>query len=911
MKYLNNREKFININRANLDKNFNINEAFENDITWGDSLIGRLINSVIRKAKIGVNIGRINLAVKALNDAFQELKATAIINSFEGEEKIETQKIKIYSFVSAIKDAVDNGLKVRIIKSLTDDAINCVKEVKSQESTIEGLDKLLEQLENFRKFLDQFDDDEGANDPSLSDEDEKEKDDKDETGKNSAESLYPQMVKNLKALSLVLANYQKVKISAPASKDFKYIYVTKEGDTVEKIQKSPQINKNKLATTEIRAKNTFLTKYPKDNQTLAPGLKILLEGFQILEEATFGTTGGSAERGNIKAGKPSSTGEKPTSSEDHLAQAFTKLKKDIEILISAKEKGIGVDSKFLTDITSKSVDSKTKEQVKNLFTEINRYLVGDKKATIQEKDALYKESLEVITDKNKRVIVAEKIARFTKRALQFDGENLYGGLGDLSAPLKDYVETTKQIMKMTPSSAKKEEVKKPEAKGEVKKESLLLKYDSYIRLIKEADEEISDAKTGTVSEKIKDYFYKNVDIKNYVLKETEVTKMKDSIDKAGEVIEKEGKYKIKLDPVMLIVRCFNRAYKLHTTQVIPSGRSGGRVSNKTFMEYTCFGEGNPSNAGSSGGPYRNNSIFNIWETAVQKILGNPEYQKIFRGETVLLTEEGKEIKDAGKNLRKFMLEMLDGESLYKTGGRSGEGLGRQRDFLEKYFGATPEEIKNVTFETKEEDQIAGTADNIKTKKISFTNEAIGYEKEEELGNTFFALSAKEEGKEKQFYFYIHEVKGGDAYVSYCGTWAFFKDYVLNSGSPPEGDVQGKLPQRQSTSKFYEGTKEYIIKGTKFKLVNIIGKDGKLKKVDFNIKYLSRYEANKNSPPITATVAADEQKLTGAKLYTLAFKGEDDKLKRFKIEKNITDLIKRTGGLFDLSRIREIANCKIS
>ena len=35
-----------------------------------------------------------------------------------------------------------------------------------------------------------------------------------------------------------------------------------------------------------------------------------------------------------------------------------------------------------------------------------------------------------------------------------------------------------------------------------------------------------------------------------------------------------------LDPVLEIVKVFNRAYKLHTTQVIPTGRSGGKVSNK-------------------------------------------------------------------------------------------------------------------------------------------------------------------------------------------------------------------------------------------------------------------------------------------------------------------------------------------
>jgi hypothetical protein len=37
-----------------------------------------------------------------------------------------------------------------------------------------------------------------------------------------------------------------------------------------------------------------------------------------------------------------------------------------------------------------------------------------------------------------------------------------------------------------------------------------------------------------------------------------------------------------IDPVIEICKIFNRAHKLHTTQVIPSGRNNGKVSNMTF-----------------------------------------------------------------------------------------------------------------------------------------------------------------------------------------------------------------------------------------------------------------------------------------------------------------------------------------
>jgi hypothetical protein len=59
MRYLSTRDVFLkNFKELQLDihkeallsydKDEMINEAFENDITWGGSLLGRLINSIIR-----------------------------------------------------------------------------------------------------------------------------------------------------------------------------------------------------------------------------------------------------------------------------------------------------------------------------------------------------------------------------------------------------------------------------------------------------------------------------------------------------------------------------------------------------------------------------------------------------------------------------------------------------------------------------------------------------------------------------------------------------------------------------------------------------------------------------------------------------------------------------------------------
>jgi len=923
MKYLSNREEFLKRSIAKIDEYkslednevYKINESensgpFANDIPWGDSLLGRLINSTIRKAKIGANLVRIKGVIRRLKYAFDDLLGSSIKAGLSDDDQKELNKIMIFSFIENLEKAVKEGARVGDIKNLTKSAIS---DIKAYEG-IENKDSLIKQLEDFLKFLEQFKDDEGGK--SEADADEKEGEGKEgegkegsESGKKTSESLYPIMVKNLKSLGLILANYKSVKVVTAETSDktehSHRTYTTKQGDTVDKIVSDAKINLKKFTADVLRQKNQkALSPYPKNDQPLKAGLLLVMEK-NMMFEAVPGTSnlpGGSKDRGNIGKG------------EDHLTQAFTKLRKDIEVLISTKEKGIGVDTNFIKEITSKAVDTNTKNQIKALYVEINRYLTGDKKATIQEKDPLYKESLEVISDKNKRIIVAEKIARFTKRALQFDKEGLYGGLGDLTKPLQDYVETIKQIMQMSPSEPKKEEPKK---------ESFLVRYDRFVR-VNEAEEGESseeqnkdDKKEGvgapevsTTSQKIIDYWNKNIDIKAFVVEKTEVVKMKDKME---DISEKNKKSIVinGIDPVLDIVKCFNRAYKLHTTQVIPSGRSGGRVSNKTFMEYTCFGQGDPSNAGSSGGPYRNIAIFNQWENAVQDIIRDTKYQKIFREETTLKTSEGNIIEKAGSNLRKFMSDMLDGDDLYKTGK---DAKGMQAQFLDKYFGYKEVDPNKIDEQTNfggedEADKNRNNADSIKTVNLKFTKEAIKFESNDNLTKSFFT-AVTQDGK--LLYFFIQEVVGDTAYVVYSRTFYFFDKYITQSGISNKLD-KGDLPRLNTNKSGDSG--DYQIRATKIKVENLIGKDGVFKlKGNYEITYLTKYESKVNNPNTKSALSSEAEKVNIVDCYTLYknTKNENDKdIKvRFILDKKIVDRIATIGGFMRVSNSDNISKTEI-
>lgn len=938
MKYLNSRDEFIrkSLNKVNEYKEIEkhpiykaqlITEdsgPFANDIPWGDSLLGRLVNSVIRKAKVGANLVRIKGVINRLRDAFDDLIGNSVANELTGDQKKEFNKLQISVRLGNIDKAVRDRVKVKIIRSAVVEAvvdIEMLLEDLKDEELFTGRDvveKMVAQLKEFGKFLNQFGDDEGdENDPDVEEatgeeegkeEGQDEGDDSDsnsEKGSKSAESLYPTMVKNLKALALILDTYKRVQIAGAEKAKSATVqpYMTKAGDTIEKIQKDININKKKLSAIDIRNKNKeVLAKYPKDNQTLPPNLKLSLLESSFIYEAVPGTNnqpGGSPERGKIKGG------------EDHLTQAFTKLKKDIEVLISSKEKGIGVDSKFINEITSKAVDSKTKDVIKGLFVEINRYLVGDKKSTIQEKDSLYKESLELISDKNKKVVVAEKIARFTKRALQFDKEGLYGGLGDLGKPLETYVNTIKELMQMTSSESPKKEEKKEEST----KERRLIGYSKFF-LLREAegdeeeesddDKEVSEPRKVSTSQKIIDYWEKKVDIKEFVMEATEAKKVERNLEE----IQKKKKDSVLIngiDPVLEIVKVFNRAYKLHTTQVIPSGRSGGKVSNSVFMEYTCFGSGTPDSAGSSGGPYRNNAIFDQWESAVQDILKDRKYQPIFNVETQL-NMGGKMIDKAGANLAKFMRDMLDGEELYK-GGKEG---GAQAKFLEKYFGYTENDPNKITQDTSYDksdiEQNNSNSGNMPdSKELKFTKSPIPFTSNDELKGSIFALDIEEEGSKKALYFYVNGTDETYIYVSYCSSMYYFINYIRQSGTTLKGvNFQGDLPIAMKTERLSgEGTdkaKDRMVKGCRIKVKDFFNDKGALKmKGGVSVKYIFSYADGKNDPNKQAVLSDKIDTYIVKELYTLNdLSGKQistaaDKV-RFRIEKSIEDRIKSIGGL---------------
>ena len=826
MKYLSNRDQFLKESKFTglqtyektpySGESFPIYESggyatnhgagpFSNDIGWNDSLLGRFINHLVRKAKIMIGKMQIKGLTRRLKSTFDEILASGKMMEMSEEDKSDTAKVILYTFFWELVQAVDNDEKVLILRKLTNDAIlNLNKCTDFDEKSF-----LLKELEDFLKFLEQFKDEDGESEG----EGESEK----ESEVSESKGVYFQMVKNLKSLSLILSNYKKVELNTnitskdSLSKRNKDVHITKVGDTFQKIQSNTMINKIKLDIKTLRSKNISISqKYPNDTQELKPGLELVME--EYLLENTIGT-GAGVDRGNVKAG------------EDHLTQAFTKLKRDIEVLISPKEKGIGVDFNSLNELVKNSNDKKNKEYIKLLYSEIKRYLVGDKKVTLQEKDPLFKESLNISIPKE-RIVIAEKIARFSKRALQFKGTNLEGGLGDLKTPLLDFIRSLDIILKS-------------EIKTEVKES--MFKYSGFISRLNEAestDEEsetptqsgkAGELATGSVSEKIKDYFDKKCKgVKAFTIDKTEALKISENLENT-----KTDKFIIDgFDPIIEIVRIYNRAYKIYMTQIISKrsqkitgGTSGPSAG--TLMEYTPMGSG-------SNGPYRNNKIFNIWEDAIFDILGNRDYQVIFDKKTMLRV--GDELRpEKGSSLRKFMTDLLDGDSLYGPNASSEESKGAQAKLLNKYFGDDKGEIKPGSFEvpgdpnaTKEGSDMQGDVQEAQ-QKLKFTNS----KSLKLMGNTgsIFILNATDkDGTIKQYTFFCTEKDNGSFGLVYSRSFGSFADLLttsIGSNKVDKGDCVNLVDNKSQINgnkftNFYTKLKsdnisEYLKSGKKIKL----------------------------------------------------------------------------------------------
>ena len=215
-------------------------------------------------------------------------------------------------------------------------------------------------------------------------------------------SLYPTMIKNLQALKSMIISFEGVGIEGEES--------SQKEDTIKR--------QNREEVERVRRQK----------------VRESVQSFLLFEKEFSKEFSKQSRKVQI------------TGAEEHLVQAFKNIKKSLQVLKDEKDKGVGITDDFVGDILDKKMDVEAKKSIKALYEEVYEHLYGKYSKTMADLGPLFKESIEVISDKNKRKVVAEKMARLSKRTMQFEGENMYASLGEFGADMRDFNTTLKEIM---------------------------------------------------------------------------------------------------------------------------------------------------------------------------------------------------------------------------------------------------------------------------------------------------------------------------------------------------------------------------------------------------------------------------------------------------------------------------------
>lgn len=742
MKYLKKRDNYLKIisERRDLKNNDLLNTGIKkiyenqagsgvlgNEINWGDSLLGRLINSVLRKAQEGINTMKMSVLVKRFKSHFQYIMGMSSVNSLEDSDQLMVNRFQLSVLIGALTSAVEEGKELEEITGLCEESIDGISTLNVGDDLKSEKENLLTKLKEFKKFLD-----------GLKGEPEE---------KSETSDTYSNYLNNFKVVLKLCEAYMVLKksnkpVGQGLSPGKEYTFTGKDG----KKQKVKLISLTN--NTLFGADKKWLTTDDIKKDSLVKG-----NVFVAFQDQS-GNYGRSMAVSSSQLTE--SIGLYENSSEGNIMGSLKSLYGFVVNYIKVDE--IGIFLKMGDDVLNS-------DKYKNPITKI--YSVVRKSNGISENiDNLLTRPEEI----------GKKISEFysltkSKPDGRFDG---------VSSEMQVLIGEFNSTMLKCLSKATTEKTEDSEKKVE----SVISSYSRFIS-INELTNPVGVVKTNDVSEKIKDHFSENFDLEKWEVSEKDVKYIEDKLSEIGKksiVIRGTG-------PILEVVRFFNRAYKIHTRNAIPfSGRTDGKLNVMTMNQWTSFGGGSYGSGkdgmtGKGDGPYRNNKLFNMWESAVYDVF--KEYEEVFDKGTTLIIGDRKKL-DAGKALREFMLDMLDGNKLYKpTEGGKDDG-GAQKIAINKYFDIDSEGIKTEDMSVGNDlNDNAENAGKIKESKMSFVKDTNGVpNNNKDLVGSFFVLPCKDEKGEKVFrYFFINSLEGEYLYLTHTKNTWFYQKYLETQNGP--------------------------------------------------------------------------------------------------------------------------------
>lgn len=706
MKYIRERDEFLKKikNIGLLLENENAG-PFANDIPWGDSLVGRLINAVRRKIGVGTNILNINKLLKRLRLEFDNILLYAAFGELTDEQKKMVGSAILYEILLIIQIGIYEKLNkgfssegsptkiedkdyLKELESMITEAIQFIGET-SDKYIIENADKANTELKKLIELIKKLKLEEDNESDEKTDEKEGDKlnivaGKEYHLNKGNEKFLVKLLDKNPNEENKVTVLYK-----APSGRENKF---------------SVDISKLSEITDKKEASNKTIddTKIPESKKALYKTLK-----------------------------------DRITYQEDKLKTAEGKEAEDIKLDIENTKGKIKA-------LLNQEEEKKEVKQITN-GTHSNASTGNPKDKNDSRYNTGYNKD-ETAYENNKYLF---NYSDFINERVESEA---FGNRENARPEDKKPEQGLVKVEKPTQGEEKPTQGEKKPPQGE----------------------ETQDKKSH--QDQLKEFWEINFIKTKLMRTKEEIEKLKPELDKIEET--EEGVFVINgIDPVIEIVKLFNRAYKIHTSKMIPGARSGGKVARGVWDQYTAFGDrgGEQPNAVTQG-PYRNNKVFNIWENAVLDIMKERKYQPIFDPKTKLRVGNKKK-EGAGALLRKLIVDFLDGEKMYK--GESGQGKGGvQKQFLDKYFGdVAGDELENagLGFTKDEVSANAKLSNEIPTLLLKF--EKIDIPKN--LRRMFFRIKGKDgDNMDTTKYFFVQEVKGDMVSIVYSKKFGDFKKYIL-------------------------------------------------------------------------------------------------------------------------------------
>jgi len=629
-----------------------INEeaAFANDAPWGDTLIGRLINSFARKGKIAFNKRRISGLSSRLKSIFDEMIEIGSIE-IVGDSTNTILYLKISSLLGELTRQVKEEEDIEILISTTEELIDNVTLYK-----YDGKDIMLKALEEFLDFLKGLKS--GKVDKPVTEEEPVNIYDSSLNLLQSVVQLHNLIISKQK--SQPPAEKKSVKIDIQVGKE--YMYSGSNGEKVVKVVDLEHPRKagpdQKWLTTDddvnlkvnIKPKVFVIWRDPQ-TKTYKPNAAPQAVDKSKLKPIT----------GDVNVGKKPADVNKPvaTNASRQYNIIYNSINESTEsdniwnkIVKSYNTVGLSKMIPRIKELIEKSKDENSDER--KYVSTIGKQVIMNKSTVGKEVpyDQIIKEEVESIPSSYNDIPKA--ISLISRYILP---------VRDHKDVLKDKVEEIKIISLFIDSFSKLDELLKKQKNQpeEIKKESLV-GYSKFLILLEDSKYH------NQILEKFNELFTDEI---------RKTFEISDELRAKLENIEEypEGQLVFtSSDPIIEIVRLFNRAWRIHTPGVIPSGRTNGRVTISVYNEYENLGESSSASADSPGsGPYRNIELYDSWFEGVQDIIGDTKYRPIFDEKVVFRfvnEETGQEadgIEKGGKILLKFINDLTSDSKMYKSG----------------------------------------------------------------------------------------------------------------------------------------------------------------------------------------------------------------------------------------------------